>query len=263
MEKITNKVQKEILQLLKRNISSCLYLAIDLEVYGIDHPNVSFWYDAQGQEAITVIMKYYDTLQIFSNDNNWKAENYAEFMLNLNPVAICGRKQMIMELEKYMPDYFSEYGVVIVDNNYREFRQFQQVREATVSDAAEIAKLMFMSEEFRANNSLNILEKQLKDRISNKLGRSYIIEEDGQIVAHTAIYAECGNVAVESGLVVHPDYKKKFYGLIIHEYIKKVLAQEGKELYGLRYNESMQKSAQKEKIQIMAECGRLIKKGKS
>ena len=39
-------------------------------------------------------------------------------------------------------------------------------------------------------------------------GLSVVAEEDGKIVAHTAVYAECENIAIEGGLIVDENYKK-------------------------------------------------------
>lgn len=261
MKRMDSEQQREkFLTLLKRNIAQCLYLAIDLETYGLNDPNVAFYYDEARGEPETLIMNYYDSVQLFSADAAWNAADYAGFIGSLSPVAVCAKRDIIEKLEPFFPDYFSEYGVVIADNKYTEFKQFGMVRRAQPEDAQRIAELMFSTEEFRQNNTLDTLAKQLSDRMSSGKGRSFIIEENGVIAAHSAIYAECGGAAVESGLVVHEDFKRKFYGLIIHEFIKKQLTLENKTLYGLRYNESMRNSAKMEKLDIRAECGRLIKK---
>lgn len=243
---------------LKDNIEQCLYLAIDLETYGLDDNNVTFYYDEKDDKLETLIMKYYDSIQMFSPDPEWNGEKYVNFIKGLSPVAICGRKEMIETLEPLLTEYFSEYGIVIADNHYMDFQQFELVHEASAEDAHDIAALMMQTEEFFQNNSQEVLEKQLYDRIKSGLGRSFIIREDGLIVAHTAIYAQCGNIAVESGLVVHEKYKKKFYGMIIHEYLKKTLSLENKILYGLRYNNNMKNCAVEENLDVKAHCGRLI-----
>lgn len=253
------KTKIEILEKLKKNIAQCLYLAIDLEVCGLNNSNVTFYYDDEMEELPTVIMMYYDTIQMYAPLKNDDLSKYVEFIKELKPIAICARKDIVERLEPYFEDYKAEYGIVISDNNYMEFKQFDMVRIARLEDVDSIVELMMATEEFSQNNTCDSLKKQLEERIRTGQGRSFVIEEDGKIVAHTAIYAEIGDAAVESGLVVHELYKKKFYGMIIHEYIKKILSQENRKLFGLRYNESLQNSAQAEKLSIESECGRLIK----
>ena len=263
MKKIEEQKEKDrILAFLKPNAAECLYLAIDLEVYGLAHPDVEFYYSEEAGEIHTVLMKYYDTIQLYSPGEDWDAEQYCSFILGFKPLAVCAKKSMIEELEPLLSDYESEYGIVIADNKYMEFKQFAMVEQATLADVREIAELIYSTEEFSKNNSVDVLEKQLADRLEMGMGRNFIIREDGRIVAHTAIYAECGNAAVESGLVVHENYKRKFYGMIIHEYIKKLLGQENKTLFGLRYVNGMQRSAKAENLDVRAECGKLVLKEK-
>ncbi len=261
IRKLTDEaVRQKILESVKKNIERCVYLGIDLEVYGLEWPDVEFFYSERDGETDLVVMHYYDSVRMFSPTGVWNAQECAELIRPFRPLAICGEKSMIEKISELFPDYDAEYGTVIADMQYRKFPQFRLVSEAAEEDIPEIAQLMFSTEEFSRNNTLEGLERQLRDRMKMGMGRDYIIRENGVIAAHTAIYAECGSAAVESGLVVHEDYKKKFYGLIIHEYIKMVLSQENKTLYGLRYNDVMQKNAQAEKLDVRAECGRLVPK---
>lgn len=259
MKVLTDEIKRsEILEMLKNRIAQCLYIAMDLEIYGLRNPDVTFYYD--DDEVFTIIMMYYDTVQMFTSGKASDLLKYVDFIKGLNPIAICAGKDIVEQLEPHFENYKAEYGIVISDNSYLEFKQFDMIRAAKMEDVDGIAELMLSTEEFSQNNTLDVLKKQLSERICTGRGRSFVIEDEGKIVAHTAIYAEIENVAVESGLVVHADYKKKFYGMIIHEYIKKVLSQENKKLFGRRYNESMQNSAQLEKMVVEAECGRLILK---
>ena len=46
MKKIISKEEQErVLQYLKMHLTECIYLTIDLEMYGYTHPEVQFWYD--------------------------------------------------------------------------------------------------------------------------------------------------------------------------------------------------------------------------
>lgn len=257
---VDETTRQRILGLVKKNIERCLYLGIDLEVYGLECPDVDFYYSEDHGDIDLVIMHYYDSVRMFTPSGSWDARECAEFIRPFRAMAICGEKSMIQKVQPYFPDYDAEYGIVIADTEYKNFPQFRLVSRASEQDIPEIAQLMFSTEEFSRNNTLEVLEQQLLDRMRMGMGRDYIIRENGVIAAHTAIYAECGSAAVESGLVVHEDYKKKFYGLIIHEYIKKTLSEEHKTLYGLRYNDGMQKNARAEKLDVRSECGKLVPK---
>ena len=259
LRKLTDEnTRQRILSILKANIAQCLYLGIDLEVYGLDCPDVNFYYSESSGGIDLVVMHYYDSVRIYSPGESWDVSACAELIRPFRPMAVCGKKDMIERMQEYFPDYDGEYGIVIADTQYKAFPQFRLVSRATEEDIPEIAELLYSTEEFRRNNTLDVLERQLRDRMRMGIGRNFIIRENGVVAAHTAIYAECGDAAVESGLVVHEDYKRKFYGLIIHEYIKKLLSEEHKTLYGLRYNEGMQQNARAEKLDVRAECGKLV-----
>ncbi len=261
MNKIENmETRNLILAYLKSHLEECIYLTIDLEKYGYQCPEVEFWYTEKEGRPNTVLMKYYDSFQVFSADDKWEAEESAAFMERYHVQTICGKESMIKKLEERMTEYSAQYGIIVKEDTYKEFKQFELVREAEAEDAGEIANLMLTDEDFKMNYSLEELTKQLRDRMNDKMGRSYIIKEDGKIVAHTAIYAECGPAAVESGLIVHEDYKKKLYGMIIHEFIKKKLLSEGKTLYGFRIVDNMQRYAKALGLNVCGYYGKLTRK---
>lgn len=261
MIKLVEQERKnELLKILYNNIEKCLYLTLDLEKYGLNNKNVHFYIEEDKNQMNMVLMKYYDTIHIFSENGTFDKIKLVDFIKKLNPIAICAEKKVIKSIEKYFPKNEVEYGVIINDNNYTYFKQFEKVERAKVSDSKEIATLMFSTEEFSKNNTLSTLEEQLQERIQNNIGESYVIREDNIIVAHTAIYAQNKKIAIESGLVVHEDYKKKFYGMIIHEYMKKLTKDRGQILYGIRYNEEMQIYAEQEGLEVKCFCGKILLK---
>lgn len=241
MRQITGSDMNAILRYLQEHMSDCIYLYIDLQKYGTENPNVQFWCSWKGESPNTVLMKYYDSFQIFSAYEKWDIEETIKLLKEHPVTTISGKANMIEELSALLPEYISAYGVIVDEKDYREFEQFSSIREARPEDATEIARLMCTDEEFENNYKVEVLARQLADRIREKVGRSYIMREDGKIVAHTAIFAENEEVAVESGLIVDAAYQSRFYGMIIHEYIKKQMIKEGKKLYGFRIKERMKR----------------------
>lgn len=241
MRQLTGRDVNVILKYLQEHISDCIYLYIDLQKYGTENPNVQFWCSWKGESPNTVLMKYYDSFQIFSAYEKWDIEETVKLLKEHPATTISGKENMIEELSALLPAYVSAYGVIVDEKDYREFEQFESIREARPEDAMEIAHLMCTDKEFGNTYKVEILAQQLADRIRENVGRSYIMQEDGKIVAHTAIFAENEEIAVESGLVVDTAYKSKLYGMIIHEYIKKQLTEEGKKLYAFRIKSRMKR----------------------
>lgn len=241
MRRVTENEESTVLKYLQDHVSECIYLCIDLQKYGTKNPDALFWCSWENDEPDTVAMKYYDSFQIFSANEKWDTVSTAELIKEHPVMTISGKASMIEELSGLLPEYTAAYGVIVEEADYREFRQFETIREAVPEDAMEIARLMCTDQEFGDNYEIETLARQLADRMREKAGRSYVMWEDGKIVAHTAIFAENGEIAVESGLIVDAAYQSKFYGMIIHEYVKKQLAQEGKKLYGFRINDRMKR----------------------
>ena len=263
MEKIqTPEVYEEVLGYLKKHLEQCIYLTIDLETYGYANPDIQFWYTKKDNAYDTVFMKYYDSVQLFSANQDWDVEETVRMLKQFQVITICAKRDMIEKLEAYMEEYNVAYGIVVKDDVYRELKQFELVRPATVKDVEAIVELMYTDKDYSDNYTIEGLQQQLRDRILESKGRSFVIEEDGKIVAHTAVYAQCENIAIEGGLIVDEKYKKRMYGMIIHEYIKKVLLSEGKAVYGFRVMDNMQRYAKLGNLNIVGHYGKMSRKEK-
>lgn len=262
MKKLEEKDFDRILNYLREHKTECIYLTIDLEKYGTKSPQVDFWYNETDGEPDTVLMKYYDSFQIFSANPNWNVEEAAEWIAQYEVTTICGKESMIRALSEKLSDYTPAYGVVVKQDTFREFRQFENIRSALPEDAMEIARLMCLDEEFDENYKLEVLAEQLADRMKEGVGRSYVMREDGRIVAHVSVFAENSDMAVVSGLIVAPEYAGKFYGMIIYEYVKMQLMQEGKTVYGFRIKDSMKRCAKAENGAVCGGYGKLTRRNK-
>lgn len=261
MEKLTKERVPELTAYLRMHVEECIYLYIDLQVCGVDNPEVMFWFDENEKGVNTVVMKYYDSFQIFSAYEEWNAGDTRKLMEQYEVTTVCGKKSMIQRLEQDCRDtYGSAYGMIVNEKNYRELPGFDLVARADEKDAPEIAALMCTDEEFGMNYDTKTLTRQLAARIRDKAGISFIIRADGNIAAHAAVFAQYDDIAVESGLIVNPDYKDTFYGMIIHEYIKKYLIESGKRVFGFRIADHMVRYAKASREDICGYYGKLTKK---
>jgi hypothetical protein len=185
-------------------------------------------------------MRYYDSFQIYSAYDDWAVEETLLLTEKCLPTAISGPANMIRELHNNVDHMFeAQYGVIVLDNNYRELKLFSRIEPATADDAKEIAVLMYSDKVFSTGYCIDVLTKQIYDRLNSGFGRSFIIRDNGRIVAHIGTFAEIDDIAVVSGLIVDEKYKKSFYGITLYEYIKKVLRAEGFNIYGMRFTENM------------------------
>lgn len=224
----------EILEYLKRNIADCIYMYIDIKKYGLSNPNMMVWIDRNNKndQLKAVVMKYYDSIQVFAGSNDWDKEWLAEMLREENISMISGKDNMIKELAAVLGNrYSSVFGMVYQLKSYRQFENTDIVEPATLEDTGEIARLICSDELFHSNYQVKVLERQLRERMSSGMGRSVVIRRDNKIVAHIATYAEYENIVVTSGLIVHPEHRKEGYGFFIESFLVNELLQELKDVY--------------------------------
>ena len=247
---------------LKENIEQCVYIYIDITKYGVEHPEIKLWYSENNQGINSVIMKYYDSFQMFSLDVKQDIEKIGS-VLKENPVkTISGNEALIKELEMHFSDkYDVNYGIVVRETRYKKIPGFEKVEPATIKDCEAIAHLMCEDEEFGENYDEDVLAKQLADRIETGMGRSFVMRENDEIVGHVATFAELDDLVVQSGLIVSNKAKNPFCGLILHEYMKGVSLENGKSVYAFRIKEEMKKYEKSPGTVICGHYGKLTKIG--
>lgn len=259
MRKMTPVDVDSALHVLKKRIDECIYLYIDLKEYGTEDENVSVWMD-QYDDGELFVMKYYDSFQIFSSTENWDISAVKKLIDEYGVTTICGPRWMIEKLENICADtYYTGYGVVVKESKYREFGQFDMIKKAVPEQAMAIAQLMCTDAEFSNNYDVEILAKQLADRIKSGVGENYVIEENGEIQAHVGVFAQTDSVAVESGLIVSEYGAKKLYGMIIHEYVKKVLIDREKAVYAFRIKRDMLRATSVTNATLCGEYGKMTR----
>ncbi len=241
IKRLENNEVGKVLWFLEKHFSDCIFLYMDLKKYGVNHPDVSFWYSEKNGGPHTVLMKYYDSFQVYSSECDWQPEEYAELISKFHVSTINGNEEVIRKLDKCLKGYKTAYGVIVQEKRYKEFPQFSLITKANPEESCEIAQLMCSDKEFQENYTVENLAKQLGDRMKENAGRSYVLREDGKIVAHVGTFIEDERIVVESGLIVDEAYRNKFYGLIIHEYLKKIIMEERKKVYAFRIRDNMQR----------------------
>lgn len=214
-----------VLSCLREEIPNCLYLYIDVSVYGASNPNMTVWFDEDEQGVRLVVMKYHQSFQVYANRGEDCPEKIVSLAKRLRPTGISGPKAIIERVAPALcgeAGYKEEYGEIVellplpqdwIDDILRENEGV--VRQAAGQDALEIARLICLDPDLGGQYTPQALAAQLEERMRTGMGRSWIIRRDGRVVAHSATFAECADVAVASGLIVHPDYRKSdCYGRI-------------------------------------------------
>ena len=229
----------DLLNYLEQDVSNCLYLYADISVYGLDNPNMLVWYESDERGICKVAMKYHDSFQLYADRNLEDIEGFTELIERYQPSAITARPEIAGQLsDRYNDTYMYQVGAVFEGKTIQPDKEMRLLEDcnATIlraqeSDAREIAELMFSDAEMGAQYTVESLTEQLTERFRTGMGRGYIIRDQGRIVAHDGTFAECDKFVIESGLVVHPDYKNTLYVNWILNYESIQLSKENKKNY--------------------------------
>ena len=231
MVEAVEKDKQKILHYLRGNLADCLYLYIDIMNYGIGTENMKVWIEEESGSLSLVVMKYYDSFQIYSHPSLCDITPVVELLKQFPVAMISGKKDMIQLLENECKEYKAAYGMVFVMDRYRNIQTDVDVQPATEEDALEIAELICSDVELGGHYTVSNLAEQLAERIRTKTGRSYIIREKGVIVAHSATYAEAEGIAVVSGTIIKPEYRTGNYYMALSNHMLQQLEKESKVAY--------------------------------
>lgn len=232
MRKATENEIPAILVYLKRQVQDCLYMYIDIAKYGLENPNMEVWLDSDKSGVKLVVMKYHTSISVYTDREKWNVEEVAKLIREKQVNSVTARKDIIEKLYELCSDRYSvSYGSVHRFTKYRDFGLEEQIESATPEDTLEIAKLITLDEEIGSYYEVQNLADQLTERMNTGMGRSYVIREDGKIIAHIASYAEFDSLATTAGLIVDPAYRNGVYGSALEGYLVKTLLDENFEIY--------------------------------
>lgn len=225
---------ESILRQIEKNIGNHLYLYIDIKKYGLDNPNMEVWIDDSNGEISKIVMKYFDSMQLYISKKGQDLSDVWALILNSSIRMVSGHYDVIQKLAE--KDGFSDIfdiasGYVFQFKEYQKFSCEEQILIADEGDMGEIADLICLDPSFSLNYQAENLASQLLQRMQTKMGRNYVIRKNEKIIAHIATYAEAENIAVTSGLIVHPDYRSFPYGTVLESYLVNRLWDEKFEVY--------------------------------
>lgn len=240
MYKCSESELREVISLLEKDIKNCIYMYIDIVKYGINNKNLDLWIKRNDSNIRIILMKYYDSMQIYSIDDEVNDDDLIDIIRENSVMMISGKPSIIKSIHSHIKyQYDIDYGIVlkqeIISNNINDV----YIQKANEDDLYDIAKLICSSKEIGGHYTISSLTNQFKDRMSSNMGRNYIIKEENEIVAHYGTYAEVDKLAVLGGLIV--DNKKRNKGLAkkLHSFVSSDLISEGKEVFLFCHDEEI------------------------
>lgn len=232
MIKLTQERVKDVLAYMEDDLPNCLYLYGDIVRYGINDPNMTVWFSEKDGKINAVVMKYFSGSHVYSKQLDYDLDEVVEKLREIDPDRISSQREIIEKLCPVLEsEYGAEFGCVFHVTSYRKFKSSVVIERAQPKDADAIAELLLTNEAYSKTYEKAKLAKELADRMTTGIGRSYIIREGDRVIAHDGVALETDKYMVESLALVHDDYRKTLYGSMLESYMINDLGEEGKELY--------------------------------
>lgn len=217
-----------LLTYFERDLKNCLYSYIDLKKFGIDHPNLTVYFE-EADGICCSALKYYEGLQLFDAEGKMNAESTAELIRELNSHIVSSTVDVIQKLYPLLQDsYEMEQGYVTEMLELPEGELSPEVRQAELSEYEEIVELICSDEGVGGHYEPQELKEQLLARLQEGMGRNYVLKRNGEIIHHAATYAELDNLAVISGVITREDWRGKGVGTLAIRKLCHDLLKEGK-----------------------------------
>lgn len=264
MKKIeTKKDAERVLEYTRPNLAECIYLYIDVSVYGVEDGTIDLWIDEDPEGINFVVMRYQDSLQIYSHKDKWDKDALMDIVKEYNINNINAKNSMLDVLDDYFgEEYEKRTGWILKSKSLAslDIKEAELVELAKPEDAEEIADVMCSSEQWSRVYSKEKLAKQLADRMKTGMGRSLIIRDGNKIIAHDATFAETEDIVMGSGLIVLDEYVDRMYSAALGVAMDRMLEAEGKEKYFHISDSGRLKGFKRMGNKIVAETGKWMKK---
>ncbi|MEH6891934.1 GNAT family N-acetyltransferase [Bacillus sp. JJ864] len=213
IRKLTKHDHEQVITFLKNEAAFNLFLIGDIEAFGYDQDFQELW----GQFTIenelhAVLLRFHDSFIAYAQ-NSFQPEVFINQFLNYEHIKLSGKSEIIEQFEnitslklgKKLQTYFCECTTVkqLVKDTSKE-----GIKIATLEDVDRIMYLRTQITEFAlADNS----GKLLRQAIETNTGRTYYIENNGEILACASTSAENSLSAMVVGVCTHPNHRGKGY----------------------------------------------------
>ena len=222
--------QSALLHFLSHEADINLFIIGDIEFYGLSTDFQTVFVD-DTPDYETVVLRYYRNLVVYSTTHRYPREEINEIMdrYQINYVN-CG----IATLEYLRPAI--EHRVTIRSTTFARLLDDTAldpltlpIRRATVDDAQAVVTALWQIAEFhRPDDSLEQRIEHVQKKYRDGFSVAYILERDGQVVAHAEASAQTSHSAMIVGVFTLPQYRQLGYASQVVSALCRHLLKEGK-----------------------------------
>ena len=209
IRKLAEKDRSVVMEYLSAEPAVNLFLLGDIELFGFDRDFQEVWGSFNERGIIDgVLLRYRDNFIPYFKDDSFDDSGFKQIIKDYEGnTMISGVERILKNYKqlltgrKYKSMYFCE---LTHDKKLKETDA--DIKIAAKQDAGRIAELMAEIEEFERPSS----KKEIEDRIEDKSGRVYFIEDsEGNMLSVAQTTAENSQSAMVVGVATAKGYRKR------------------------------------------------------
>ena len=186
------------------------FFYMNLKRYGTTNENVLVWADLENDQLCGAYLQYYDCLHFFTRECNYPVKKILDRIDAVKPRVVMVLGQIGDLLEPYLKDVYVPERTYAIDlSRMPRDGIYSNVELADEGDLQQMVDLMMNDPEYRDTYDRAVLHDQLRARFADHFSRFFVIRKDGDIAAMYSTYGETEDMALLSGLLVHPRYRRQ------------------------------------------------------
>lgn len=233
----------------------CVYLYLDLLSYGTGRREMGLWVSEQQGKIQGAAYRYFNTLHLYSRGYFPQAD--AEVLIKqLDPGCITGPQGCIDALPQELLNgtYQREESFIATAKTRLAAMDASDIRRGAIADIQAVADMMLTSTTYSSVYTAQELCGQMRDRMLSGNGRLFVIrDENGDLAASNATYAETKDMAIVSGVIVSKNHRHMGYGSRLTAGVWNLLYDEGKTCYAFLNTENVNTIAMHRKVGCVLE----------
>jgi len=228
IRKCNNSDYQKIVNFISKEPAFNLFIIADIERYGVSTDFIDLWGDFYDDKLNAVLLRYHANYVVYSDIEDYDINGFIDIMESQKEFKVLSGKKEIIDLYKNRI-HFSKtrdtYFLKLEEKNFNPSfikKNTVKIEKATADDAQDLFELSKKIKEFEIPNSVEDIRKRLED----KFGRTYVIRKDNKVVSAASTTAECSFSAMIGGVMTDPSFRKKGYASIcIVELCKELLGE--------------------------------------
>ena len=218
---------------IKNDPISNIYIEADIDKYGLHTDFLDVWIQTINGDITAIIMRYYNGMQFYSKTAQFDVDEIGKLLKKISPQIISGQYRSLSKLITEMNAIYKiEIGSLATYKGKKlcggKIYDNYIVEKAILRDVDEISELIRSDSQLGQIYTQSEIAHQLRERIKDKFGRSYVIRVGGKIVSHAATYCETNSSAVIGGVITAPTFRRKGYSATVVRKLCEDLINEGK-----------------------------------